>query len=243
VQVKFSLAKGLDPQALREAFERDRYLHIPNILHRAGADKLYRVLQERTPWNLCFNDRGKHIDLSPQTLAAMTSEQHQRLQQAVFAQARGDFQYCYNNYPVFDAEQAGLNADHPLHAFYRWLNTPALLDFIRQITGFADIGFADAQATRFTAGHFLRCHDDHQPGKHRRVAYIFNFTEDGWQPDWGGYLNLLDGSGHVRHGIRPVFNSLNILAVPQAHNVGFVAPFAAGTRLAITGWMRAGSAV
>ncbi|MEX0740690.1 MAG: 2OG-Fe(II) oxygenase family protein [Pseudohongiella sp.] len=238
--MKFSLANNLDRQALRQSFERDRFLHIPDVLHKAAAEKLLKVLRDRTDWNLCFNDRGKHIDLAPQTISAMTGEQHHRLQQAVFAQAQNDFQYFYNNYPIFDAHQAGLNKGHPLHAFYEWLNRPEFLGFIHQITGMDDIGFADAQATRFMAGHFLKRHDDHQPGKNRRVAYIFNFTSD-WQPDWGGYLQLLDGADHVSRGIKPVFNSLNILAVPQAHNVSFVAPYAAGVRLAVTGWLRAGS--
>jgi Rps23 Pro-64 3,4-dihydroxylase Tpa1-like proline 4-hydroxylase len=47
----------------------------------------------------------------------------------------------------------------------------------------------------------------------------------------------------VRRGLKPAFNALNILAVPQRHNVGFVAPFAGGMRLSISGWLRAGEPV
>ena len=126
-----------------------------------------------------------------------------------------------------------------LHKFYEWLDSEEFLGFARSVTGFGDIGFVDAQATRFSPGHFLSAHDDSAEGKNRCAAYVFNFTEE-WVPDWGGYLQLLDDDGHVRCGLRPRFNVLNIIAVPQLHNVGFVAPFAGAVRLSVTGWLRYG---
>jgi Rps23 Pro-64 3,4-dihydroxylase Tpa1-like proline 4-hydroxylase len=99
--------------------------------------------------------------------------------------------------------------------------------------------YVDAQATRYMPGHFLSTHDDAIEGKNRRAAYIFNFTPE-WRPDWGGYLQLLDDAGHVRRGLVPSFSTLNILAVPQRHNVSVVAPFAGGMRFAISGWFRYG---
>jgi Rps23 Pro-64 3,4-dihydroxylase Tpa1-like proline 4-hydroxylase len=194
---------------------------------------------EGTQWNLVLNDRGKHIDLSPVQLQAMTASQAAQLQQAVYAQAQTDFQYCYNNYPIYDAYKAGQDKDHLLHQFYLWTNTREFLDFARTVTGFDDISYVDAQATRFRPGHFLCQHNDSVEGKNRRAAYVFNFSQD-WSADWGGYLQLLDDNGHVRHGIMPTFNSLNILAVPQMHNVSLVTPFAGGMRFAITGWLRYG---
>lgn len=235
--MKTRLAKGLDTDALQQAFRRDRFVHIPDVLHAKSADLVYQALLQGTRWNLCFNDRGKHIDLAPETVDAMDAGQHARLRDAVYAQATSSFQYFYNNYPIFDAWHAGLNKDHALHQFYEWMNSEAFLGFARTITGFEDIAFADAQATRFASGHFLSRHDDQQAGKNRRVAYIFNFTPE-WQSDWGGNLQLLDDRQHVRRGIRPVFNSLNFLAVPQDHNVSMVTPFAQGARYAITGWLR-----
>ena len=47
-------------------------------------------------------------------------------------------------------------------------------------------------------------------------------------------------AGNVRRGLMPSFNTLNILAVPQRHNVSLVAPFAGGIRLSISGWLRYG---
>jgi Rps23 Pro-64 3,4-dihydroxylase Tpa1-like proline 4-hydroxylase len=126
-----------------------------------------------------------------------------------------------------------------LHQFYEWMNDEEFLQFARAATGFDDISFVDAQATRYLPGHFLTTHDDAVEGKKRRAAYIFNFTPD-WRSDWGGYLQLLDEAGNVRRGLMPSFNTLNILAVPQRHNVSLVAPFAGGIRLSISGWLRYG---
>jgi SM-20-related protein len=240
--VKFNSDSAFDRGSCRDDFKRDGFVHIPAVLHPNEAGDIHKVLTEATPWNLCFNDRQKHIDIAPENLASMTAAQHDRLLEAVYAPARTAFQYFYNNYPIFDAYKAGLNQGHLLHVFYEWLNSEEFLSLMRHVTGFEDISFADAQATRFTAGHFLKRHDDNQINKNRRAAFVFNFTDE-WEADWGGYLQLLDNKGHIRRGIKPVFNSLNILAVPQMHNVSFVTPFAGGARFAITGWLRYGASV
>lgn len=237
--MSFSLSSALDADAIANQFQGEGYASIPGILPGEQAQRLHKAMQAFTDWNLVFSDRGEHIDLAAAQVHSMAPQKRQQLQSAIYAQARQDFQYCYNNYPIFDAHRQGRNVDHVLHRFYEWVNSDDFLDFARTVTGHADIAFADAQATRYNAGHFLTTHDDSQQGKHRRAAYIFNFTPD-WPADWGGYLQLLDDDGHVRRGLRPMFNTLNLIAVPQRHNVSIVAPFAGGSRLSVTGWLRYG---
>lgn len=236
----FRLSESLDPvSVVHRQFETRGHVHLPNVLRAEDAERIYRCLAEETEWNLVFNDRSRHIDMPLPQLEALPPDKADRLQKAIFAQAQQGFQYCYHNYPVYDAYKAGINEGHLLHSFYEFLNGTPFLDFVRAATAFDDITFADAQATRYLPGHFLTTHDDTSEGKHRRAAYVFNFTRE-WSADWGGYLQLLDEAGHVRRGLKPSFNALNIIAVPQSHNVGFVAPFARGMRLSITGWLRAG---
>ena len=229
-----------DLDRLRQQFASDRYAHVKPVLPDDMAQELYTVLRDGTPWSQVFNDRDKHIDMSAAQVAALSEEQATRLRQAIYAQARNGFQYCYNNYPIFDACRAGKNAGHRLHDFYEWLNGEEFLGLARSVTGFDDISFADAQATCYLPGHFLTCHDDSHAGKKRRAAYVFNLTPD-WPTDWGGYLQLLDDEYHIRRGFKPTFNALNLLAVPQNHNVSMVAPFAGGQRLSIAGWLRHGT--
>lgn len=237
--MSFHLRASLDPEAIRDKFLNDGYVHIPDVLPPENARRIHRTLLEKTPWNLVFNDRSRHVDLPEAQVRAMSKDAANRLQQAIFSQARDGFQYCYNNYPIYDEYQAGHNKGHILHRFFEWLNGDEFLAFARAITRFDDITLVDAQATRYLPSHFLTTHDDTSEGKNRRAAYVFNFTPS-WRADWGGYLQILDDAGNIRHGLMPTFNALNILAVPQMHNVGFVAPFAAGMRLSVTGWLRYG---
>jgi len=237
--MNFRLNSELDTAALRERFAADGYVRVANVLESDVAERIHRALAGETSWNLVFADRGRHIDLSGEQLAVMPAEKLRELQRAIYAQAQDAFQYCYCNYPIYDAHRAGLNAGHPLHGFFEWLNEPGFLEFARAATGFDDIAFLDAQATCYRQGHFLTTHDDSAEGKKRRAAYVFNFTPR-WKADWGGYLQLLDDDDGIRRGLAPAFNALNILAVPQRHNVSLVAPFAGADRLSITGWMRYG---
>ena len=235
----FSLSAALDPDAIAAQFGEHGYASIPGILPGEQAKRLHKAISSFTDWNLVFSDRGRHIDLAATQLHSLSPQKRTDLQNAIYAQARNDFQYLYNNYPIFDAHRQGRNVDHVLHKFYEWLDTEPFLEFARAVTGYDDITFVDAQATRYNPGHFLTTHDDSAEGKRRRAAYIFNFTPD-WRADWGGFLQLLDEDGHIRRGLRPTFNTLNIIAVPQTHSVSIVTPFAAGSRLSVTGWLRYG---
>jgi len=233
----FRFSASLDSERFRNDFEQLGYVHISDVLPNENAQRLRKAMLEDTSWNLVFNDRDRHIDMPPAQYSMLSPEKIRELHHAIYAQAQNSFQYCYNNYPIFDAHRAGKNKGHVLHQFWEWLNGDEFLGFARVTTGFDDINLVDAQATRYKSGHFLTTHDDVQEGKNRRAAYIFNFTPD-WPADWGGYLQLLDENEHVRRGLRPTFNTLNILAVPQKHNVSIVTPFAGGMRTSISGWFR-----
>lgn len=236
----FRFSQSLDADAIRELFDAHGYVHIPSVLPEENARRVHKSLLEDTPWNLVFHDGKKHIDMPGEEVGKLQPQDANRLQQAIFNQARTGFQYSYHNYPIYDAVKSGINEGHVLHDLYHWLNGDEFLTFARAVTGFDDVAFLDAQATRYSPGQFLTTHDDIQEGKNRRAAYIFNFTRE-WRADWGGYLQLLDDMGNVRCGLAPTYNALNILAIPQRHNVSFVTPFAGGYRFAISGWFRFGS--
>jgi Rps23 Pro-64 3,4-dihydroxylase Tpa1-like proline 4-hydroxylase len=106
------------------------------------------------------------------------------------------------------------------------------------VTGDERIAYVDAQATRYRPGHFLTEHTDDVAGKQRLYAYVLNLTP-AWRIDWGGLLLFHAPDGHVAEAYCPRFNALNVFAVPQAHSVSVVAPFAPAHRLSVTGWLRA----
>ncbi|HLU05215.1 MAG TPA: 2OG-Fe(II) oxygenase family protein [Woeseiaceae bacterium] len=120
--MSFHLSSSLDRKAIFESFSQQGYAHIRNVLPAENAKRIHKVLTEKTSWNLAFNNKGQHIDLSAAQLAVMPKQSVNQLQQAIYAQARDGFQYCYSNYPIYDAYQAGLNPGHVLHQFYEWMD-------------------------------------------------------------------------------------------------------------------------
>ena len=67
----FSLSTALDAEALARHFSEHGYVSIPNILPGENAKRLQNALSSFTDWNLVFNDRGKHIDLSTAQVHSM----------------------------------------------------------------------------------------------------------------------------------------------------------------------------
>ncbi len=134
--MSFQFSQSLDPAVVHKTLTKHGYVHIPSILPPENAKRIHKGLLERTPWNLVFNEKGKHFDLSAQQVQSMQKQDLNRLQQAIFSQAQNEFQYSYHNYPIYDAYKAGQNEGHVLHQFYEWLNSEEFLEFARGTTGF-----------------------------------------------------------------------------------------------------------
>jgi Rps23 Pro-64 3,4-dihydroxylase Tpa1-like proline 4-hydroxylase len=231
-----ALNSALDVAALQARLARDGRVHIPNILAPGCADAIHSALQAHSPWNVVALVAGQHRDFDLAGVETAPPEKVRQLLSAAHAGALSGFGYFYENYPVYDAWRRGELKSEPLEAVRGFLNGEAFLSFARQLTGMADIGYVDAQATRYRAGHFLTVHDDHLDKADRRAAYVLNLTK-GWRPDWGGQLLFHDADGHVTGGFMPAFNALNVFFVPASHSVSVVAPYASGARYAVTGWM------
>lgn len=226
----------LDPVALAQAFAVRRRLQIPDILTPDAADAIHRCLANDVPWNFACRLDGRDQLYAPEQLAAMAPADRMRMGQRILEQAGAGFAFGFMSFPMVDNYRTrrvpGLFLDTVLEA----LATPEFIGFARAVTGDASINKVDAQATRYTAGHFLNLHDDAQyDGAERRCAYVLNFTRD-WRAEWGGLLQFLDEGGKVVDSFVPRFNSLSLFAVPTPHIVSYVTPFAGAPRLSITGW-------
>jgi SM-20-related protein len=227
----------LDVALIRETYERFGRIHVPDVLASASADFLYATMKDKVPWQTHFNEGEKSYDLHDKQLEALSESDRARLMQKLTANASTKFQYIFRNYPISDAIEQHNNPDQPVHAFHDFINSAAVLDFIRTISGIEDIRFADCQATLYQPGHFLTIHNDDVDRAGRLVAYVFSFTPN-WRPDFGGMLLFLDEDGHVEEGYMPDHNSLNLFTIPKKHCVSYVAPFAVGGRYSISGWFR-----
>ena len=230
----------LDESELIAALEHDGRVHVSGFLTPDTAEALAEVIAAETRWNLVAQLDGNHVDLDAAGMEKLEPLKREEFSIAVHAQARGGFQYLYENFPLYDIVHHNTLPDHPLIDLFTFLNGPDFLGFARRLVGTDDIGFADAQVTRYGPGHFLTSHDDAVSGKDRRAAYVLNLTRE-WRADWGGQLLFFDEAGNVTGGFTPSWNALNVFRVPALHSVALVAPFAKGRRTSITGWLRAGN--
>ncbi len=220
--------------------QQQGYVHVPDILENSSAAKVHTCLSVQGTWNLVFTRDGQAVDIGADSVDAWDLEQRHQFAQIVHAPAEQGFQYLYKTIPVYDIYHRKMLPGHFFNTLFEFLNSEAFLNFGRELTGRPDIGFCDAQATCFEAGHFLTRHDDDTEGKNRVAAFVLNLTKD-WNPDWGGALQFYDGEGNIEAGFKPSFNALNVFLIPRKHSVAYIAPFATGSRFSITGWFRTGN--
>jgi Rps23 Pro-64 3,4-dihydroxylase Tpa1-like proline 4-hydroxylase len=236
------LNPDLDAAALADRFKADQRIQIRDFLEPEAAAALTKLLIERTPWGMSWQagDDGPHRlrqedlpQLAPEAVQRMSAKLNEAMQ-------ANDFAFVYSQYRMYAACHEGWSKSPGHDAVVLDLNREEFLEFIRRVTGVEAIRLCDAQASHYGPGQFLSLHQDINQGENedRLVAYVISLCPDRWRPDWGGYLNFFDDDGDISHGYMPRFNSLNLFRVPRHHNVSLVAPFAAGNRLAITGWFR-----
>jgi SM-20-related protein len=228
-----------NPAKWAPQLKQQGYVHVDELLESESAYRLHNFLAEQKTWNLVFTRDGQAVDIGADSVDAWNLEQRHQFNDIVHGPAENGFQYLYKTIPVYDIYHRKLLPGSFFNTLFEFLNSEAFLNFGRELTGRPDIGFCDAQATCFEAGHFLTRHDDATDGKNRVAAFVLNLTCD-WNPDWGGALQFYDDQGNIEAGFKPSFNALNVFRIPRKHSVAYVAPFAGGSRYSITGWFRTG---
>ena len=231
------LNPDLDLDALATAFDETGRIQIEEALRPEVAEILHDCLHREVPWCLAFRDRSGPRKLWPEELESMATDERARLEEEIREVAREGFQFRYDSFMMVSAYKEKRHPELVLHRVIEQINSRAWLAPMRRITGFGHVRRADAQATRYVAGHFLRHHDDVLAEEGRLAAYVINLTRD-WEADWGGLLQFLGPDGEVTETFMPRFNTISMFRVPADHCVSPVANFAPGARYAITGWLR-----
>lgn len=231
------LNPNLDVEGLAGRFREIARLRVDDVLEPDAAQALHDCLDRDVPWHLAFIGEQGPTTLTGDALAGMGRREREALRTAIHRRAASGFQFEYNSYMMVTAYKEGRDPHLILHRLLEFLNAEPFLDFARRVTGVSRIRKADAQATRYGPGHFLKRHDDVHPDQGREVAYVLNLTR-GWRADWGGLLQFMDEDGAVVDTFMPRFNSLTLFRVPMFHCVSYVAPYAEHPRYAVTGWLR-----
>jgi SM-20-related protein len=237
--MQLALNPNLDAPALTAAYRQRNRIQIRDFLEQPSARAVREEL-EKLPWGLAYRDGFRVVELYADAVAKLDNREAARIMAAIWEQARTDYQFLYAYYPILTAYFSPEVPDQPIFDLYEFINSEPVLDLVRNVTGLQDIAWADAQATWFKPGHFLKAHSDKQDAEGRLAAYVFNFTSD-WDPDGGGFLQFFDERGDIEQALKPAFNALNIFTIPQLHSVSMVSTWVSGKRLAMTGWFRADS--
>jgi SM-20-related protein len=235
------LSEDLDRDAPRLALDTNGRASLPGLLDQDSLTRLLAQVSEVPNWNLVTRLGGRHLDLDAAAMRVLPQAQRDEFHNRVLDVASKEFQYLFENYPIYDKAHGGvLEREAPVLAeLFAFLNGEAFLGTMRQVLDAPQISFADAQLTCFREGHFLSTHDDGVEGKNRVAAYVLSLSDD-WGSDWGGQLEFYDTAGEVVHTILPRQNMLSLFKVPQPHAVMPVLPAAKHSRISVTGWLRAG---
>jgi SM-20-related protein len=222
------LNSELDRAQFAEAFRQTGRVHISDILTEVSARRLFRALEQETPWGLIYNE-GKEA----REFESVTADDHQEMAIAAWERAHSQFQYFYHLYRLLENRKVHPEPEHYLFKLVRFLTSPQFLQFAREVTGDDSIGWISATATLYKPLDFLTVHDDGL--SRRRIAYVLNMTPE-WRPDWGGALQFYDRDDHIEEGYLPTFNALNLFRVPRRHSVAQISSFG-GLRYSISGWL------
>lgn len=233
----FRINPDLDMAALRERYARTSRAHVASFLEPASAERLHQALATSRDWAFVFNRGNRHFELTADKAAQMPREAREQMQRDILTEARDGFQLAYEVVNVSKKVGVALTADPVLKALHGFMNGPAFIGFMAELTGEARAAWCDVTATRYRSGHFCEVHDDKADDGERLAAFVLNVTPR-WRADWGGLLLFLDEAGHIAEGFTPAFNAINVFKAPQPHAVSAVAPFAGGHRLSVTGWVR-----
>jgi len=231
----------LDPRELAAEFRSTGRIVVRDALCPEQADRVHRCLRTQIPWRLAYRDTrvsGEHRqqELTREQLQAMGPKGATALRAQVLHQARDHFQYLYQHFNINGGRSTGKPPGLAVYDLLDFMLGEEFLNFARRLTGTPELDDLYAHATLYSAGNFLKIHEDVTPVQDRRYAYVLGLTR-GWRADMGGLLHFLDDQGNVAETVVPRYNSLTVFRVPMPHLVSMVAPWVQEPRLAVAGWL------
>ena len=149
-----SLSPDLKANPWEQIFAEKGRVHIPNFLSEESASTVFECLDSQAAWNLVCQQDGIHQDLNENIGAVWNEEQLALFTKKLHEQASSQFQYLYRTIPIYDIYHKQLMPENFLNEIFKFLNSSAFLDYLRNTLAMPDIEFADAQATCYTSGDF-----------------------------------------------------------------------------------------
>jgi Rps23 Pro-64 3,4-dihydroxylase Tpa1-like proline 4-hydroxylase len=155
---------------LRAQFARDGRVRIEELLDPEGSTALRAELSSHLGWRHVLNGGDKVFESEPDAIEHMQPGERAALEAAIMQTAAHGFQFRYDSIRVPDDEVERAARPDLLTRFAEFMSCDEVLAWLAEITGDRSPQFADAQATRYRAGHFLTRHDDDVAGNNRSCA-------------------------------------------------------------------------
>lgn len=228
----------IDAATCRQAYAKEGFVIIDDILAPEIADRLHRFFHEEMPedwWMSVCSGLEKKQALRDIAQNRERIDSYRRSVRSIRAQYRTEgssespLPYSFKRtYP-----------DHPgdcvciLCAFAHFFSSAQMQDFIGQLTGKAGSA-REIFASKYAAGDFLDVHNDADDGRH--VALVFGFTRE-WHASNGGLL-VVEGATSA-HVVSLGFNRLvafDVSGEGRDHWVTEVDAHAPGKRFSFSGW-------
>ncbi len=208
---------------------------IREIIDPEVANEIRDCLKKTVSWSLAYQDGQGAIALDAEQYSALSEQAYHELQDEVTKRGQSAYSFMYDSYMMIPAYLQRRNPGLLLNQITEAVNSPPLIQSIRDFTGDQSIGRTIIQATRYRQGHFLTRHNDRHDGEDRRFAFVLGLTTD-WQADFGGLTHFYDDDHQWQESLLPGFNQMLIFRVPVWHSVGMVTRLATQHRYSLTGW-------
>lgn len=220
-----------DRKALAERYRARGHVQIPHFLMREGAQTLFQCLDAEISWRTFLAADNQRFE-KPRGADALDEAGEREVTEMLHRGSKRGFAYLQDA-DRLSPEDASSEPSTLTH-FVEELHSGAILLFVREVTGCAEIAGVQAFATRMQSGHFVTFRDGSAP---KDIPIRANFEiqlTPHWAPEWGGLLSFRAGEGMI-DAYLPCFASLVIYAYPLGHWISPVAPFANAPRYAIQG--------
>lgn len=207
----------------RKSFETHpaRFVVLKRFLQEAVAERLSRFLREEAEFCVEYGlySTGEEAASEEEWLRAAAEDRFFRFSKLVGTPSQYKF---------------SLNTLTYLR-FRKAFQEPNFRTFFQELSGMR-LGWSDDFGSHMMkAGDFLRPHTDNN--RNRRLALVI-YLSPGWEPCFGGALNMIDGQGN-RARIEAEYNSMVVfdVAAGTTHFVDAIIPDAEDrVRLTIGGW-------
>ena len=198
---------NLSLEAATQDFAAKGRCRIEGFLDSEIAEQLYKVLSEKTEYDVAYACSPTPRLVSAKSWRAMDATGRRALQQQLTERASEGQGYVYCTFLRKGREAAATREPEFLEDVFSFWRGDSVRQLVHTVTGLRSTD-AESQFTRYTAGQYLTRHRDALDGNKRQLAFVLSLSKQ-WHPDWGGLLHFYEEDGEVQEVWTPALIRCN----------------------------------